>query len=79
MRSALEPRYEHPDAANLEEWRELQLRWFQFGAFAPLFRSHGELVPREIFNLAPEGSEVYDSLVRYDRMRSSNTDTSLAQ
>jgi alpha-D-xyloside xylohydrolase len=65
----LEPRYEHPDGANLEEWRELQLRWFQFGAFAPLFRSHGELVPREIFNLAPEGSAVYDSLVWYDRLR----------
>jgi alpha-D-xyloside xylohydrolase len=65
----LEPRYEHPDAANLEEWRELNLRWFQFGAFAPLFRSHGELVPREIFNLAPEGSPVYASLVWYDRLR----------
>jgi alpha-D-xyloside xylohydrolase len=58
-----------PAAADLEEWRELNLRWFQFGAFAPLFRSHGEFPFREIFNLAPEGSEVFDSLVWHDKLR----------
>lgn len=66
---ALESRYLNPDAANLEEWRELNLRWFQFGAFAPLFRSHGEEPYREIYNLAPPGSEVYDALVWYDQLR----------
>ena len=45
-------------AADLEEWRELNMRWFQFGAFLPLFRSHGQFPYREIYNLAPEGSEV---------------------
>jgi alpha-D-xyloside xylohydrolase len=62
-----------PAAADLEEWRELNLRWFQFGAFAPIFRSHGEFPFREIYNLAPqntkEGSEVYDSLVWHDKLR----------
>ena len=58
-----------PAAADLEEWRELNLRWFQFGAFAPLFRSHGEYPFREIFNLAPQGSEVFDSLVWHDKLR----------
>ena len=53
----------------MAEWRELNVRWFQFGAFAPLFRSHGEFPYREIFNLAPEGSEVYNSLVWYDELR----------
>jgi alpha-D-xyloside xylohydrolase len=66
---SLEHRYEHPNPADLQEWRELNLRWFQFGAFAPLFRSHGEAPYREIWNIAPEGSEVYDSLVWYDRLR----------
>ncbi|HEX2585088.1 MAG TPA: TIM-barrel domain-containing protein [Steroidobacteraceae bacterium] len=66
---ALEKRYLNPDAANLEEWRELNLRWFQFGAFVPLFRSHGEEPYREIFNLAPKDSEVYNSLLRYDELR----------
>ena len=27
---------------DLDEWRELNTRWFQFGAFSPIFRSHGE-------------------------------------
>jgi alpha-D-xyloside xylohydrolase len=50
-------------------WQELNLRWFQFGAFTPLFRSHGQNPCREIFNLADPGSEVYDSLVWYMRLR----------
>lgn len=66
---AVEDRYAKPDAANLEEWRELQLRWFQFGAFVPLFRAHGEFPYREIWNVSPEGTPVYDSLVWYDRLR----------
>ncbi len=66
---ALESRYLNPTPANLEEWRELNLRWFQFGAFVPLFRSHGEEPYREIFNLAPQGSEVYNSLLWYDQLR----------
>ena len=66
---ALEKRFEKPDAAALAEWRELNLRWFQFGAFVPLFRSHGEAPAREIYNLAPAGTEVYESLVTHDRLR----------
>jgi alpha-D-xyloside xylohydrolase len=66
---ALEDRYAKPSPADLDEWRELNLRWFQFGAFAPLFRSHGEFPYREIYNLAPDDSEVYRSLVWYDQLR----------
>src|SRR6186713_731559 len=68
---ANESRYsaQKPAAADQQEWRELNLRWFQFGAFVPLFRSHGEFPLREIYNLAPQGSEVYDSLVWHDRLR----------
>jgi alpha-D-xyloside xylohydrolase len=58
-----------PTAADLQEWRELNLRWYQFGAFAPIFRSHGEFPLREIYHLAPEGSEVYESLAWHDRLR----------
>jgi alpha-D-xyloside xylohydrolase len=68
---ANEARYNtrEPTARDLQEWRELNLRWFQFGAFAPIFRSHGEYPLREIYNLAPQGSEVYASLEWYDRLR----------
>ena len=66
---AVESRYQKPSAEDLEEWRELNLRWFQFGAFVPLFRSHGEAPLREIYNLAPSGSEVYESLAAHSRLR----------
>ena len=52
-----------------DEWQEINLRWFQFGAFSPLFRSHGQNPYREVFNLADEGSGVYDSLVWYTKLR----------
>jgi len=68
---ALEKRYETttPTPADLKEWRELNLRWFQFGVFTPLFRSHGQFPYREIYNLAPAGSAMYETLAWYDRLR----------
>ncbi|WP_380779037.1 TIM-barrel domain-containing protein [Sphingomonas sp. R86520] len=68
---ALEDRYsaKTPTAANLDEWRELNLRWFQFGAFSPLFRSHGESPYREIYEISPEGSPMRQSMVWYDQLR----------
>ena len=54
---------------DLKEWQELNLRWFEFGAFSPLFRSHGEVVKREIYNISPDGSEMRDAMVGYDKLR----------
>jgi alpha-D-xyloside xylohydrolase len=66
---AVERRYEHAQGETLKEWRELNTRWFQFGAFCPLFRSHGQFPLREIFNIAPEGSPEYASMVFYTKLR----------
>jgi alpha-D-xyloside xylohydrolase len=66
---AVEERYSKQDPAHVAEWRELNLRWFQFGAFSPLFRSHGEFPRREIYELAPAGSPTYRSMEYYDRLR----------
>ncbi|MBL4828075.1 MAG: DUF5110 domain-containing protein [Spongiibacteraceae bacterium] len=66
---SVEERYKNQDPDHLDEWRELNLRWFQFGAFVPLFRSHGEFPYREIFNIAPEGSPVYNSMRWYTELR----------
>jgi len=66
---AVEHRYEKPIAADLREWRELNTRWFQFGTFCPLFRSHGQYPYREIYNIAPEGTTEYNSMVYYDKLR----------
>jgi alpha-D-xyloside xylohydrolase len=54
---------------DLEEWRELNTRWYQFGAFCPLFRSHGQYPLREVYNLSPEGHPAYKSMVYYDKLR----------
>ncbi len=62
-------RFDEMPAEHRASWQEINLRWFQFGAFAPLFRSHGQNPYREIFNLADEGTEVYDSLVHYTKLR----------
>lgn len=64
-----EVRYLKPNASDLREWRELNTRWFEFAAFNPLFRSHGQKPYREIFNLAPQSSQMYDTLVSYDKLR----------
>ena len=66
---SVEDRYTKKDPKHWAEWQELNLRWFQFGAFSPLFRSHGEFPYREIWNLADEGTEVYRSLAWYNALR----------
>lgn len=66
---AVEQRYEYPGAADLAEWRELNTRWFQFGAFCPLTRVHGQFPYREIYNIAPSDHPAYQSFLYYDRLR----------
>lgn len=66
---AAEPRFEHPNETNLAEWRELMARWYQFGAFTPLFRAHGQFPLREVFNIAPDDHPAYKSIVYYDQLR----------
>ncbi|MDR0893133.1 MAG: DUF5110 domain-containing protein [Mediterranea sp.] len=59
----------HTENADYREWRELNTRWYQFGAFAPLFRSHGQFPYRELWNIAPEGHPAYRSIAYYTRLR----------
>ena len=54
---------------DLKEWRELNTRWVQFGAFCPLFRSHGEFPWREVWNIAPDNHPAYQSIVYYTKLR----------
>lgn len=67
----VEDKYDKPDpqGENLVEWRELNTRWFQYGAFCPLFRSHGQYPYREPFNIAPDNSTELNSMVYYDKLR----------
>jgi alpha-D-xyloside xylohydrolase len=56
-------------STDLDEWRELNSRWYQFGAFCPLFRSHGQFPYREIYNMAPENHPAYKSMVYVNKLR----------
>ncbi len=62
-------KFEKPNAESLEEWRELNTRWYQFGTFVPLFRAHGQFPYREIFNIAPDEHPAYQSFLYYDKLR----------
>lgn len=66
---AVEPRFVDAGGEDLEEWRELNTRWFQFGAFLPLFRVHGQFPYREMYNLAPEDHPAYQTMLAYARLR----------
>lgn len=66
---AVEDRFTRQEPAHLPEWRELNLRWFQFGAWTPLFRSHGEFPFREVYELGKGDQAMYDAMVRATRER----------
>lgn len=55
--------------ADNKEWRELNTRWFQFGAFCPLYRAHGQYPLREVWNIAPQGHPCYNSILYYTKLR----------
>ena len=52
-----------------EEWRELNARWFEFGVFTPMLRVHGELRPREMWNIAADSHPAYQAELKSDRLR----------
>jgi alpha-D-xyloside xylohydrolase len=59
----------NPKPEDEEEWRELNARWFEFGAFCPLLRVHGELRPREMWTLGGESHPAYQAELKFDRLR----------
>ena len=52
-------RGDYPDGVNDPAYRELYIRWFQFGAMLPVFRSHGTDTPREPWQFGGEDSPEY--------------------
>ncbi|HVI97888.1 MAG TPA: TIM-barrel domain-containing protein [Sphingomonas sp.] len=66
---AVEQRYTDQRPEAQAEWRELNLRWFQFGAFSPLFRSHGEFPHREIYEITAGDQKMFESMLWYDKLR----------
>lgn len=59
----------YPEGHTDPSYRELYVRWFQFGAFSPLFRSHGTGTPREVWRFGERGDWAYEALIRFDHLR----------
>jgi alpha-D-xyloside xylohydrolase len=66
---SVERKNERAQGEDLENWRELNTRWFQFGAFNPLHRVHGQFPFREVYNLAPDEHTAYKTIVYYNKLR----------
>ncbi len=60
---------EYEDGCDDLGYRELYTRWFQYGAFLPIFRSHGTDTRREIWHYGEKGEMFYDALVKFDMLR----------
>ena len=56
-----------PDDA--EEWKELNVRWFQYSTFSPILRVHGQFPNREMWFLGGEGDAAYQTELTFDRLR----------
>jgi len=52
-------------AANDPAYQELYARWFEFGAFCPIFRTHGHRDHNELWTY----DRVYPTLLTFDRLR----------
>ncbi|WMJ23186.1 glycoside hydrolase family 31 protein [Paludicola sp. MB14-C6] len=59
----------YPEGNKNEEYRELYIRWYWFGAFSPLFRSHGTSTAREMWFFGDEGTTYYDSQLKANKLR----------
>lgn len=59
----------YPGGVANPAFRELYVRWTQFGAFTPMMRSHGTCTPREIYQFGEKGSWEFDALEKYICLR----------
>jgi alpha-D-xyloside xylohydrolase len=58
-----------PAKLNDPEYRELYVRWLQFGAFCPMMRSHGADAAREIYQFGNKGDKAYDAIEKFIYLR----------
>lgn len=61
--------YRRNGGAKSPVFQELYVRWLQYGTFTPMMRSHGNDVPREIYQFGKKGDVVYDAIEKFIRLR----------
>ena len=57
------------DTKDDPEYCELFTRWYQWGAFLPIFRGHGTDVRRELWTFDHKAAPFYDALVSANKLR----------
>ena len=62
-------RYGGSNAPKNPNYKELYVRWLQFGMFCPVFRSHGADAPREIYQFGKKGEPAYDAIEKTIQLR----------
>ncbi|MEL7145764.1 MAG: TIM-barrel domain-containing protein, partial [Bacteroidota bacterium] len=60
---------QYPKGIEDPAFQELYTRWFQFGAFTPIFRSHGTDTPREVWQFKDRNPEIYAALLKTLHLR----------
>lgn len=59
----------YPGGERNEAYRELFARWYQFGAFNPIFRIHGSNIEREPYIFKEMDPEIYQALLDITHLR----------
>lgn len=66
---------DYDDTTEDEDYLELYTRWYQWGAFLPVFRAHGTDCRREMWEFIndnvqeKEKNKYYDAMMKYNRLR----------
>jgi alpha-D-xyloside xylohydrolase len=60
---------DYPKGVADPNYKELYVRWIQFGAFTPMMRSHGSYTPREIYQFGKKGDWAYDAIEKVINLR----------
>lgn len=60
---------EYPEGLDNLGYKELYVRWYQYGAFLPIFRSHGTDCPREPWQFGKPGDMFYDAIIKANELR----------
>lgn len=64
------PRYVgKPAPEDLDEWSEMNTRWFEYATFVPILRVHGQAPKREMWEFGGDGSPAYRAQLKFDRLR----------
>ena len=59
----------YPEGVKSMAYRELYVRWLQFGTFCTMMRSHGTHTPREIYQFGSRGDWAFDAIEKYIKLR----------